>query len=241
MIMGDEEGAWRDGEEMRAAGGGRPGRAPENVYINWDYLTWNLTAWLNETMADAEANGGAGTGVSSAGPGIADVYARLHNAEAADLALKTSIDDPNDPAGAALVHHVRGRLAAEAGDALTALAEMEIYGTAYTNPAVSYNNPGYQCWIAPAEEAAGIRTRRMPSSRCPAGSSIATASARTFSPAAGTCLARRRRMPRLSRSHPTYPRRTTPGARHSQSTPISPAPRRNSQMQASAVRIGPIR
>src|SRR4029077_8968004 len=29
MILGDEEGAWRAGEEMRTVAGGRPGRAPD--------------------------------------------------------------------------------------------------------------------------------------------------------------------------------------------------------------------
>ncbi len=48
MLLGDEEGAWRDGEDMRAAAGGRPGRAREYNYGNWDYLTWNLRAWLDE-------------------------------------------------------------------------------------------------------------------------------------------------------------------------------------------------
>ena len=43
----------------------------------------------------------------------------------------------------------------ETGDAATAVAEMEAFRKAYANPAVSTNNPGYHCWIAPAEEAAG--------------------------------------------------------------------------------------
>lgn len=48
-----------------------------------------------------------------------------------------------------------GRLAAEAGDASMAASDLAAYGVAYTDPAVSRNNPGYHCWIAPAEEAAG--------------------------------------------------------------------------------------
>jgi tetratricopeptide (TPR) repeat protein len=32
---------------------------------------------------------------------------------------------------------------------------MEAFGVAYANPVVSSNYPGYPCWIAPAEEAAG--------------------------------------------------------------------------------------
>jgi tetratricopeptide (TPR) repeat protein len=106
-------------------------------------------------VADAETNAGSGTGAGTAGPTIADIHALLHDPEAAELALKTTKEDPHDPTIAAMAHIVRGRLAAEAGDAAGALIEMEAYGTAYTDPAVSTNNAGYNCWIAPAEEAAG--------------------------------------------------------------------------------------
>jgi tetratricopeptide (TPR) repeat protein len=155
MIVDDEEGAWRAGEDMRAAAGGRPGKAPDVYYQNWDYLTWNLPAWLEETRADADANAGMGTGQSSAGPTLADIYARLHDSEAAELALKTTKDAVGDLTIAAMTHFVQGRLAAEAGDASAAASEMEAFGIAYANPAESTNNPGYNCWIAPAEEQAG--------------------------------------------------------------------------------------
>jgi tetratricopeptide (TPR) repeat protein len=155
MVLGDEEGAWRDGEDMRSAAGGHPGRARETDFANWDYLTWNLPALLAATVADAEATAGVGTGSSSAGLQIADIQARLHDPAAAELALKTTKEDAHDPNIAALTHFVHGRLAAEAGDAATAAVEMEAFGTAYANPAVANNNPGYNCWIAPAEEAAG--------------------------------------------------------------------------------------
>jgi tetratricopeptide (TPR) repeat protein len=155
MIVDDEEGSWRAGEDMRAAAGGRPGKAPEIYYQNWDYLTWNLPMWLEETKADAESNAGMGTGQSSAGPSLADIYARLHDPEAAELALKTTKEALGDLTIAAMTHFVRGRLAAEAGDARAAVTEMEAFGIAYANPAESTNNPGYNCWIALAEEEAG--------------------------------------------------------------------------------------
>jgi tetratricopeptide (TPR) repeat protein len=155
MLLGDEEGAWKAGEQMRAMAGGRPGRAPDFYYENWDYLNWNLLPWLQATLVDAETNAGNGTNGNSAGIGIADIYARLHDTEAAELALKAAKKDPKDPASFALFSHVRGRLAAEAGDTGTAVANMETFGAAYVKPEVASNNPGYHCWIAPAEEAAG--------------------------------------------------------------------------------------
>ena len=154
ILLGDEEGAWQAGEDMRAAAGGRPGRVREYNYGNWDYLTWNLGAWLAGLVADAEENAGAGTGTSAVGPAIADVQTRLHDPEAADLALNTTKEDPHDPSLAAMTNFVRGRLAAEAGDAARAMTELEAFGIAYADPVVSVNYPGYNCWIAPAEEAA---------------------------------------------------------------------------------------
>ena len=153
--LGDEEGAWRAGEETRRVAGGRPGRAPETYYQNWDVLTWNLGPWLDGLVADAEASGGAGTAVSAAGPMIADIQARRHDSDAADLAIKTTKIDPDDPASAAMIHFVRGRLALAAGNVALATTEMEAFGVAYANPAVGAQIPGYACWIALAEEAAG--------------------------------------------------------------------------------------
>jgi hypothetical protein len=96
-------------------------------------------------VANAEESAGAGTGTAAAGPQIADIQTRLHDPEAADLALKTTKEDPHDPTIAAMTHFVRGRLAAEAGDVASAATEMEAYGAAYADPAVSSNNPGYNC------------------------------------------------------------------------------------------------
>ena len=155
IALGDEEGAWKAGEEMRAVAGGRPGRAPEISYDNWDLLTWNLQTRLQWILSDAAANAGLGSSTVMPGPSAADMYLRLHDTEAAALALKTANPDPGDPAGNALIHNVRGRLALEAGDAGTAAAELEVYGKASQDPAVAADLPGYHCWIAPAEEAAG--------------------------------------------------------------------------------------
>ena len=154
-LMGDEEAAWRVGEDMRKAAGGRPGRAHDLFYQNWDTFTWNLGAWLTATVVDAEANAGVGTGGNTSGTTLADIHARLHDPEAAELALKTTKEDPHDATIGALTHFVRGRLAAEAGDPARAATEMEAFGAAYADPFVATSAPGYNCWIAPAEEAAG--------------------------------------------------------------------------------------
>jgi tetratricopeptide (TPR) repeat protein len=154
-LLGDEEGAWRAGEDLRKAAGGRPGRAPEFAYQNWDVLAWNLGPWLDALLADVDSNAGLGTGANSSGPAIADIQARLHDPASADLALQTTKADPKDPTVAAMTHFVRGRLAAEGEDVPRAASEMEAFATANADPAVSANYPGYNCWVGPAEEAAG--------------------------------------------------------------------------------------
>jgi tetratricopeptide (TPR) repeat protein len=154
--LGDEEGAWRAGEALRRAAGGRPGLSPEIYYQNVDTLVWNLGPWLDAQVADADATGGVGSNIiAGAAMTLADIAIRLHDLEAASVTLQTLKSDPNDPAATAMGAFLRGRMAAESGDIVAAAREMEAFRTAYTKPAVVFNLPGYNCWIAPAEEAAG--------------------------------------------------------------------------------------
>jgi hypothetical protein len=110
-LLGDEEGAWRAGEAMRRAAGGRPGRAPELYYENWDALTWNLPQWRAESVADAATQGGIGTGVAAEAPAIADIDARMHDPVDSEFQLQTAQGDASDPTIAALTHFVHGWLA----------------------------------------------------------------------------------------------------------------------------------
>jgi tetratricopeptide (TPR) repeat protein len=153
MLLGDEEGAWKAAAQMRADAGGRPGRARELDFVNFDLLTWNLMRALDAVAVDASANGGTTQFASEVI--IADFQIRLHDPQAAELVIKTVKEDPHDPNIAAMLHFVRGQIAVETGDVAKAAAEMEAFGLGFADPAVSSNEPGYNCWIAPAEEAAG--------------------------------------------------------------------------------------
>ena len=153
--MGDEEGAWRASEELRKAAGGRPGRAPEEMFQNADTLNWNLPAWRASLVADVDSHAGLGTASTSQWPVIADVDIRLHDTTSAQLALETTKENEHYQTLGGLVNFVIGRVAAEAGDAPQAAREMEAFATAFANPDVRSNFPGYGCWVAPAEEAAG--------------------------------------------------------------------------------------
>jgi tetratricopeptide (TPR) repeat protein len=153
--LGDEEGAWRRGNDLRKAAGGRPGRAPEMAYSVVDVPSWDLPAELAVLTADVESSSGGGTHTFAGGPLIATVQAWLHDPAAAELALQTTRPDVRDPTIAAVTHFVRGILAAEAGDSARAVSEMEPFLAAYSDPAVSWFNYGNHCWVAPIEEAAG--------------------------------------------------------------------------------------
>ncbi len=154
-MLGDEEGAWRTGETMRRAAGGRPGRAPENLYQNADPLSWNLQAWRAGVVADAAAHQGVGSSTNAAGPSIADVDVRLHDPADAEFQMQTAQGDVKDLSLAAMTHFIHGRIATDAGDGARAVAEMEAFVAAYADPSVATNYPGYLCWVAPAEELAG--------------------------------------------------------------------------------------
>jgi tetratricopeptide (TPR) repeat protein len=125
------------------------------MYTNLDELTWNLLPSLDAFTSDADSSAGAGSSSSSGAVSIADLQARLHNPQAAELALRTMRPLPNDPTIEAVSHFVRGELALEAGNSERAMTEMEAFGQAYRDPVISSSFPGFNCWIAPAEEAAG--------------------------------------------------------------------------------------
>ena len=144
------------GPQMLHIAGGRPGRAPETYYQNVDDLDWNLGPWLKSSQADANASGGVGSNVGTTVQiSIADIEIRLHDLAAAEITLQTINADSPVSSTAVMSHYVRGRIAAEAGDAATAAAELALFGTKALAPEITFSFPGYGCWVAPAEEAVG--------------------------------------------------------------------------------------
>jgi tetratricopeptide (TPR) repeat protein len=78
-----------------------------------------------------------------------------HDLATAKIRLQSLKPDPDDASVAIMGSFLRGRLAAESGDVAGAAREMETFRAVFVDPGVVFNNPGYNCWIAPAEEAAG--------------------------------------------------------------------------------------
>jgi hypothetical protein len=157
--LGDEEAVWRLGENVRKMAGGRPGRAPEMTYIGLDAVSWNLSASLAALEWDTKYTSGVGTSTFTAGPTIAVLEALLHDPDAAQFSLNATRPDPSDPSLVPTTHLAQGLLATDVGDSARAVSEMEAFLAAYANPAVAWSNYGYNCFVAPAEEAAGHRDK----------------------------------------------------------------------------------
>jgi len=160
--LGDEEGVVRVGEQMMKAAGGRPGRAPENTYQNYDQQVWDLPTLRTEIIADIESNSGIGSGSAAAGAEIltvAQMEVQMHDVEAAALRLKTTpVDEKNLPDVAYAVFD-RALLAEESGDLKAAAKQWDGFAVAYANPIVSTNNPSYICNAAVTYEKTGQPAR----------------------------------------------------------------------------------
>ena len=160
--VGDEEGLVREGEQLKKAAGGRPGRAPEDVYGNYDQEVWDLSAQRNGQIADMESHSGVGTTGSTGGAenlSVAYLEVQMHDVGAAALRLKTTpVDEKNVPdvASAALVQAL---LAEESGDLKAAAREWDAYAAAYANPTVSTSNPPNICFAAVTYEKTGQRAK----------------------------------------------------------------------------------
>ena len=153
--LADEEGAWRAGEDLRRAAGGRPGAASERYFATWDELTQNLLEYLNAAIANSDASGGVGTSHFSAAITMTQIEIHLHDPDAAELRLQTINQNENNPTVVTGTRFARALLSMESGHAVVAATEMESFGELLADPAVSDGYADGRCWIALAEEAAG--------------------------------------------------------------------------------------
>jgi hypothetical protein len=155
--FGDEEGAVRIGEQMMRMAGGRPGRAPELMYANYDLQVWDLSAVRAETIADMESHGGLGTTFAASGAGlsVATLEAQMHDLEAAALRLKTTPVDEKNASDVATAASDRALMAEEAGDFKTGAKEWDAFAVAYADPTVPTGNPQNICSAAVTYERTG--------------------------------------------------------------------------------------
>ena len=156
--LGDEEGLVRVSEQLVLAAGGRPGRAPEHEYQNYDRTVWDLPAERAEAIADVESHSGIGTTGSAGGAEnlqIAQYEVQMHDVEAATLRLNTTPVDAKYVPDVAQATFVRALLAEERNDPEAAAREWDAYVEAYANPSVRTNDPHTICFAAPSYEKTG--------------------------------------------------------------------------------------
>lgn len=149
--LGDEEGELEAGQQMMKAAGGRPGRAPENPYQNYDVAVWDLQTARASNIADMEAHGGIGTAAAATGAvnlGVAQLEVQMHDGEAAALRLKTTPVDATNVGDVAVAAFDRALLAEEGADFTTAATEWDTFAAAYANSSFSTSNPPYICFAA---------------------------------------------------------------------------------------------
>ena len=156
--MGDEEGLIRTGEQMQRIAGGRLGRAPEDLYENFDEVKWDLTASISSSIANMESHSGVGTITSFSGSlnlNIAQHEALRHDKTSAALRIQTTQVDPKSAPDVAAASMAKALLAEEVGDLTAATAAWDAFAISYSNPAVHSENPPYMCYAAPAYEKTG--------------------------------------------------------------------------------------
>jgi tetratricopeptide (TPR) repeat protein len=149
--LGDEEGVVREGEQLLKAAGGRPGRAPEEDYQNWDDVVYNLLPLRESLVADLESHGGVGANAAVSGSEnllVARVDLQLHDVEAAALRIKTTLVNEKSAPDVATATFVQARLAEEENDLQTAAREWDAFATAFADPIVATTTPSYICFAA---------------------------------------------------------------------------------------------
>ncbi len=156
IALGDEEGGVEVGKRMIEAAGGRPGKAREDLYSNYDGEVFDLQADRAGDLADIAATGGTLT--NGLGPEIllvAQMDAQLHEVDTARLRLATATWDPKSYPDAAGAAAAQALLNEEIGDLPAAAKAWDDFTAAYADPVVSTQNAPQICWAAPTYQRTG--------------------------------------------------------------------------------------
>ncbi len=152
---GDEEGAWREGQDMQKLAGGRPGRAPEIQYAIVDFLTWDFFSASAALRGDLDATEGLGTNFGPQWFNLAWMQALLHDPQSAQLTISSAPEQQAYVYTPAAMHRMNATLASELGDAARAAEEWKAFANEYWKPAVANNYGNWICYWAPALERVG--------------------------------------------------------------------------------------
>ena len=173
-LTAGEEAGWRESQVfLRAASMGPKKDRPElRLWTNPAEITWDLPLYLQTLLADAARNGGAGATNAIDAPGIADVYAMMH--DPAHAARYMASSDPDDPVTKAEVLLMQGYAALDRGDAAAAIPPLQAFWVAWLkDPTLQTLYIDYGCLPGLAyglagrlDEAEAVFKRAGPWSRC---------------------------------------------------------------------------
>jgi len=157
-MVGDEEGVVRMGKQMMQVAGGRPGRAGDGLYSNYDAVVQDWAAVNNAYIVNMKLSGGLGTNAS--GGGAASLNAGLteafrHDILSATQYVATADVNPRNLPDVAIAAMDKALLAEEISDLTNAAREWDVLAVAYANPTVSTFNPANMCFAAPTYEKTG--------------------------------------------------------------------------------------
>jgi predicted negative regulator of RcsB-dependent stress response len=154
--FGDVEGAIEEGKRLMKLAGGRPGKASEDMYDQYDTWVFNLQALRAALLADLVGTGG--TSMTQGGSDalwVAQVDVQLHELDAARLRLQTTVWDEQYPPDSSLGSITRALLGEALGDFPAAATAWDAYAKAYADPAVATQQRSTVCWSAVAYEKTG--------------------------------------------------------------------------------------
>jgi tetratricopeptide (TPR) repeat protein len=166
--LGREEEEVKVGEQMMKAAGGRPGRAPEEMYQNYDAVVWDLPAGHAEVLAELERHGGVGSTNSTNGSenlAIASVEAQMHDDEAAAFRVKTTSIDPHNEPDVAIAAMDRAlmeedkedrKAASEYWDSFASIYKGSIEFSTNNAPLICFSAVTYELTAQPAKADAAL-------------------------------------------------------------------------------------
>jgi tetratricopeptide (TPR) repeat protein len=155
--LGDEEGAVRTYAPMIKLAGGRPGKAPERDYLNYDWALYDLQAVHSDLLSDIAASSGGSLSSQYGSEGLQVAWSDvlLHDLDAARVRLSTTSWDEKSQPDVASASAARALMSQETEDWPSAARAWDTYATAYVDREVSVANPPGICWAALAYEKSG--------------------------------------------------------------------------------------
>jgi tetratricopeptide (TPR) repeat protein len=137
---------------MMKLAGGRPGKAPEQSYNNYDLLVYNLQSARAASLAEISATGGVNAIWAEEGLLVALTDVQLHEVDTARMRLATTLWDPKSHFDVMAVANTQALIEEELGDLGAAVKAWDEFAAVWSDPRIAYTSPWTMCWAAPTYE-----------------------------------------------------------------------------------------